>query len=73
MFIGYLSIVSRRHQEDTEEEIESYSRRLKTAIIADDGDSQKESNKECEGKPNINALGRMLINLEDIKVCYSML
>lgn len=70
---SYISIVRRKRQEDNEEEIESYSRRLKNAIISvpEEEKDKKELNITKENKQNIDALGRMLINLEDIKEFYT--
>ena len=64
---SYLSIMKRRRQEDEEEEIEFYSRRLKRAIVPEES-KQPQNNKSGneETKKEIDALGRMMINLEDI-------
>lgn len=72
LFISYLSIMKRRWQEDEEEEIESYSRRLKKAMVPEEPkqDGQKKSGNE-DTKKEIDALGRMMINLEDIKEFYT--
>ena len=72
LFISYFSIMKRRWQEDDEEEIESYSRRLKRAIVPDEviQDGQKGYRTE-DTKKEIDALGRMMINLEDIKEFYT--
>jgi len=71
LFVSYFSIVKKRHREDAEEEIESYSRRLKTAIISNNESLLKNSNEQHEDKQNLNALGRMLVNLQDIKQFYT--
>ena len=72
LFTSYLSIMKRRWQEDEEEEIESYSRRLKRAIVPEESkqDRNNKSGNE-ETKKEIDALGRMMINLEDIKEFYT--
>ena len=72
LFTSYFSIMKRRWQEDDEEEIESYSRRLKRAIVPDEviQDWQKGYRTE-DTKKEIDALGRMMINLEDIKEFYT--
>lgn len=72
LFTSYLSIMKRRWQEDEEEEIESYSRRLKRAIVPEES-KQPQNNKSGneETKKEIDALGRMMINLEDIKEFYT--
>lgn len=72
LFTSYLSIMKRRWQEDGEEEIESYSRRLKRAIVPEESkqDRNNKSGNE-ETKKEIDALGRMMINLEDIKEFYT--
>lgn len=69
---SYLSIMKRRRQEDEEEEIEFYSRRLKRAIVPEES-KQPQNNKSGneETKKEIDALGRMMINLEDIKEFYT--
>lgn len=69
--VSYLSIMKKRHQEANEEEIEFYSRRLKSAIIYDKGNNKDCKNNTDESKVNVDALGRMLINLEDIKEFYT--
>lgn len=71
--ISYISVLRRRHQEDAEEEIEFYSRRLKSAIVSvsEKEENKKQENGTKESKQNIDALGRMLINLEDIKEFYT--
>lgn len=72
LFTSYFSIMKRRWQEDDEEEIESYSRRLKRAIVPDEviQDGQKGYRTE-DTKKEIDALGRMMIKLEDIKEFYT--
>lgn len=72
LFTSYFSIMKRRWQEDDEEEIESYSRRLKRAIVPDEviQDGKKGYRTE-DTKKEIDALGRMMINLEDIKEFYT--
>ena len=69
---SYLSIMKRRRQEDEEEEIEFYSRRFKRAIVPEES-KQPQNNKSGneETKKEIDALGRMMINLEDIKEFYT--
>lgn len=69
---SYLSIMKRRRQEDEEEEIEFYSRRLKRAIVPEES-KQPQNNKSGneETKKEIDVLGRMMINLEDIKEFYT--
>ena len=72
LITSYLSIMRRRWQEDDEEEIESYSRRLKKAIVPDEIKIVEQENSENkEKKKEIDALGRMMINLEDIKEFYT--
>ena len=53
-------------------EIEFYSRRLKRAIVPEES-KQPQNNKSGneETKKEIDALGRMMINLEDIKEFYT--
>lgn len=70
LITSYLSIMRRRRHEDDEEEIASYSRRLKKAIVPEE--IKEEENSEAkETKNEIDALGRMMINLEDIKEFYT--
>lgn len=68
LFTSYFSIMKKRWQEDDEEELESYSRRLKQAVISRD---TKEEQQNSDGKKEVDALGRMMINLEDIKEFYT--
>ena len=72
LFTSYLSIIRRKQKEDEEEEIESYSRRLKRAIVPEESktDRNNKSGNE-ETKNEIDALGKMMINLEDIKEFYT--
>ena len=71
LITSYLSIMKRRRQED-EEEIEFYSRRLKRAIVPEEIKQEEKKSSGNEGKKKeIDALERMLINLEDIKEFYT--
>ena len=72
LLTSYFSIMKRRRLEDDEEEIESYSRCLKRAIVPEDAKNEAQRNSESEEKKEeIDALGRMMINLEDIKEFYT--
>lgn len=72
LLTSYFSIMKRRWQEDEEEELESYSRRLKLAIIPEEIKQEEIKSSENEDKKKeIDALGRMMINLEDIKEFYT--
>ena len=72
LITSYLSIMKRRWQEDDEEELESYSRRLKRAIVPEEIKQEEKKSSGNEGKKKeIDALERMLINLEDIKEFYT--
>ncbi|MCM1124116.1 MAG: toll/interleukin-1 receptor domain-containing protein [Eubacterium sp.] len=72
LLTSYLSIMKRRWQEDDKEEIASYSIRLKQAIVSEEIKKGEHEYSESEDKKNeIDALGRMLINLEDIKEFYT--
>lgn len=72
LLTSYLSIMKRRWQEDDKEEIASYSIRLKQAIVPEEIKKGEHGHSENEDKKNeIDALGRMLINLEDIKEFYT--
>lgn len=68
---SYLSIMKKRRQEDNEEELESYSTRLKRAIIPEELVQEEHSELGIREKKEIDALGRMMINLEDIKEFYT--
>ncbi len=68
---SYLSVMKRRWQEDDVEELESYSRRLKQAIIPEELIEELRDNEDSGSKKEIDALGRMMINLEDIKEFYT--
>lgn len=52
-------------------DIESYSERLKETIVYDNFHFSTLDSTEAKDKPEIDALGRMLINLEDIKEYYT--
>jgi len=83
----YTSAMKRRKSVEEKEEVEQYSRKLKEAIIPEepiinldgknveihyhqkDRDIREQDNKASN--PEIDALGRMLINLEDIKEFYT--
>lgn len=72
LLTSYLSIMKRRWQEDDEEELESYSRRLKRAIVPEEIKQEEKRVLGNEGKKKeIDALERMMINLEDIKEFYT--
>ena len=76
LLTSYFSIMKRRWQEDDDEELESYSRRLKQAIVPEElkEEIKQEGRKvfvKEEKKKEIDALGRMMINLEDIKEFYT--
>lgn len=72
LFTSYFSIMKRRWQEDDEEEIEAYSRRLKRAIVPEEIKRDGQNGFKGEDtKKEIDALGRMMINLEDIKEFYT--
>ena len=72
LLTSYLSIMKRRWQEDDEEELESYSRRLKRAIVPEETKQEEKKSSGNEGKKKeIDALERMMINLEDIKEFYT--
>lgn len=72
LLTSYLSIMKRRWKEDDKEEIASYSIRLKQAIVPEEIKKGEHGHSENEDKKNeIDALGRMLINLEDIKEFYT--
>lgn len=68
---SYLSIMKKRRQEDNEEELESYSTRLKRAITPEELVQEEHSELGIREKKEIDALGRMMINLEDIKEFYT--
>lgn len=72
LLTSYLSIMKRRWQEDEEGELESYSRRLKRAIVPEEiQQEEQEESGNVDRKNEIDALGRMMINLEDIKEFYT--
>ncbi len=71
LLTSYISIMKRRWHDDAEEEIESYSMRLKKAVISKEPESDIRGNEENESNKTVDALERMLINLEDIKAFYT--
>lgn len=50
LITSYLSIMKRRWQEDDEEELESYSRRLKRAIVPEEIKQEEKKSSGNEGK-----------------------
>lgn len=69
---SYLSIMRSRWKEDDEKEITSYSSRLKKAMVQEYISDIKQENIDIqENKNEIDALGRIMINLEDIKEFYT--
>lgn len=68
MVVTYFSLMKKRTQEDLNDEVEKYSTRLRKALASNTSTS---SDSPCEEKNNIDALGRMMINLEDIKEFYT--
>lgn len=71
LITSYLFIIKKRWQEDDDNELESYSRRLKQAIIPDELKEETQDNGSYGNTKEIDALGRMMINLEDIKEFYT--
>lgn len=67
----YYSLMKNRINDDVEEEVEAYSRRLKKAIVLDENSNAEDTFSSEETKTEIDALGRMMINLEDIKEFYT--
>lgn len=62
----YYLIYKKRFRDDNRLEIEAYSKRLKDAIVLEDVREGRETEES-----QIDALGRMMINLEDIKEFYT--
>ena len=61
-----------RCNEEASDEIESYSRRLQSAFsIANNSRNEKSDSSNGDCDQQVDALGRMLINLEDIKEFYT--
>jgi len=72
LLTSYFSLMKTRQHKNDEEAMESYSRRLKNAIVSDEIINAKRISIENEeSKKEIDALGRMMINLEDIKEFYT--
>ena len=73
LLISYFSVVfssiEKRQHENDEKEIESYSNRLKRAMVTEETKQYEQIGLEKEKE--IDALGRMMINLEDIKEFYT--
>lgn len=66
--VTYLSKIKRMFHEEEEKEIESYSRRLQKTIIPQEVKQGEQDSFVYKGtKKELDALGRMLVNLEDIK------
>ena len=68
MFVTYFSLMRKRSQEDLNDEVEKYSTRLRKALASSAPTSCESPSEE---KNNIDAIGRMMINLEDIKEFYT--
>ena len=71
LLTSYLLVIKRQRQEDEEEEIDSYSRRLKKAMVVEEIKSENQNDSVSTDIKAIDALGRMMINLEDIKEFYT--
>ena len=72
LMTSFYSIMKRRHNEEATNEIESYSRRLQSAFsIANKNRDEKSDLIHEDCNQQVDALGRMLINLEDIKEFYT--
>lgn len=71
LLTSYLSVMKKRQRDDNDEELKSYSERLKQAIIPEELDQERREEFGSEEKKEIDALGRMMINLEDIKEFYT--
>lgn len=71
LLTSYFTIMRKRWQEDDEEELETYSRRLKRALVPEEIKQEDKKSYVNEDKKKIDALGRMMINLEDIKEFYT--
>jgi hypothetical protein len=68
---SYLLILKKSQKENDEKELVSYSNRLKRAIIQNEPERENQKDSEIKEKKEIDALGRMMINLEDIKEFYT--
>lgn len=71
LMTNYSSMRERKQREDKEKEMETYSKRLKDAIIPEQVGEVGVHNDKDEMKQEVDALGRMMINLEDIKEFYT--
>lgn len=67
MSINTLSKAKKQWQEEDVKELESYSKRLKNAFMFENN----KINLHTNTKKEVDALGRMMINLEDIKEFYT--
>lgn len=71
VFINFLLLIKRKHREDDEETRESYSQRVKTAIVPKVVNNEQRTTLDSEEKtPDVDALGLMMLNLEDINEFY---
>ena len=67
----YLSIMKTRRKDAERDELNVYSNRLKRVVVSED-DVQTASNHSTENPmKKVDAIERMLINLEDIKAFYT--
>lgn len=67
----YAISFKQRNRIENENEIKSYSKRLIKAISIDDAPCETDDSTTNNTHQEIDALGRMLINLEDIKEFYT--
>lgn len=75
MMLIYIDTVKKRKREYEENEIEAYSRKLQRAMSPEEKQLERKSLESIgvpkEEKKEVDALGRMMINLEDIKEFYT--
>lgn len=73
IMLAILEVAMGLRRENDKEEMESYSRRLQQTIVSETTDQSGADCIKREDNKNevIDALGRMLINLEDIKEFYT--
>lgn len=67
----YAISLKKRNRIENEDEIKSYSKRLIKAIAIDEAPNEPNDDIANNSQQEIDALGRMLINLEDIKEFYT--
>ena len=72
LFVMYIVLMKRKWQKYEKEKTEAYSKRLRQTISSQKSEKQRQQKLKQESeKKELDVIGRMLINLEDIKEFYT--